>query len=150
MTVVKSLLPVFLCVVMLFSLTVEVFADPVPAETEIPEETSVPAETEVSAETSASGDTNGLDLISSENAGNTQVNVIVADYGLPGSTTPDGESWLDGGSGDGLIESLFGSYRPYDSSGVAAVDWGWIADVVTFLLMIFCLFKLLGGVIRRG
>lgn len=95
-------------------------------------------------------ETENLEFVSSENVGNTQVNVIVADYGLPGSTTPEGESWLDGGSGDGLIESLFGSYRPYDSSGVAAVDWGWIADVAAFLLMIFCLFKLLGGVIRRG
>lgn len=64
------------------------------------------------------------------------------------------------------IRSLFGSYTPrtqtvttyYDGQpisieeqvipGLAGLDYEWIAGVVLFALIVFCLFRLLGGVVR--
>lgn len=66
------------------------------------------------------------------------------------------------------IRSLFGSYTPrtqtvttyYDGQpisteqqiipGLAGLDYEWIAGVVLFGLIVFCLFRLLGGVVRYG
>lgn len=66
------------------------------------------------------------------------------------------------------IRSLFGSYTPrtqtvttyYDGQpisieeqivpGLAGLDYEWIAGVALFALIIFCLFRLLGGVLKHG
>lgn len=67
-----------------------------------------------------------------------------------------------------VLEALFGEYQPrtqtvthyledgfsvtYDEyvPGLAGMDWTWIASVLVFGLMLFCLFRLLGGVIVHG
>lgn len=67
-----------------------------------------------------------------------------------------------------VIRSLFGSYTPrtqtvttyYDGQpistdeqivpGLAGLDYEWIAGAVLFTLIIFCLFRLLGGVLKNG
>jgi hypothetical protein len=64
-------------------------------------------------------------------------------------TTIYDDEWTDGGSGESLLETLFGPYTPYNADGVASVDWAWIADVVIFIVIIVCLFKILGGVLKR-
>lgn len=80
---------------------------------------------------------------------NTQVNVIIADNGVTGASTEDGSVWMDGGSGESLVEKLFGAYRPYDATGIASVDWAWVADVTLFIVVLVSFFKILGGVIKR-
>lgn len=77
--------------------------------------------------------------------GTTQVNVFAV-------TNDDatGGSWIDGGSGDSLIETLFGAYTPYNADGIASVDWAWVADVALFAIVVVCFFKIVGGVIKRG
>ena len=67
-----------------------------------------------------------------------------------------------------VVRNLFGSYTPrtqlvttyYDGQaisveeqivpGVSGLDWEWITGVVLFLLMLYCLFRLLGGVMKYG
>lgn len=81
---------------------------------------------------------------------NTNVNVfVVGDSGATYDESGNEIPWTAGGSGDSLLESLFGAYTPYAASGVAAVDWAWIADVVVFTVMLVCFFKIVGGVIKR-
>lgn len=66
------------------------------------------------------------------------------------------------------IRSLFGSYTPrtqtvttyYDGQpiateeqvipGLAGLDYEWLSGVAIFALVTFCLFRLLGGVLRNG
>ncbi len=66
------------------------------------------------------------------------------------------------------IRSLFGSYTPrtqtvttyYDGQpiateeqvipGLAGLDFEWLSGVAIFALVTFCLFRLLGGVLRHG
>lgn len=75
----------------------------------------------------------------------TQVNVFAV-------TNDDatGGTWIEGGSGDNLIESLFGAYTPYNADGIASVDWAWVSDVALFAIIVVCFFKIVGGVIKRG
>lgn len=63
----------------------------------------------------------------------------------------------------GVVSSIFGEYTPrtYTTNtyidgeivtgleivpGLAGLDWHWIAGVALFAIMLFCLFKLLGGI----
>lgn len=63
----------------------------------------------------------------------------------------------------GVVASIFGDYTPrtYTTStyingevvtgmevvpGLAGLDWHWIAGVALFAIMLFCFFKLLGGI----
>lgn len=66
------------------------------------------------------------------------------------------------------IRSLFGPYTPrtqtvttfYDGQpisideqvipGLAGLDYEWIAGVVLFALIVYCLFRILGGVLKNG
>lgn len=54
-----------------------------------------------------------------------------------------------------VIENLFGVYTPVTGadgiipSGAAGVDWGYIAGVVLFAIVLFCFFKIVGAVIKR-
>ena len=66
-----------------------------------------------------------------------------------------------------VLESLFGEYSPRTQTvtqylsdgtsvesveyvpGLAGMDWPWIASVSVFMLMLYCLFRLLGGVLSR-
>ena len=132
---IKRLLSLFGLVLCLVLCAVPVFAD---------EEVTEPLPDRPATSTADTGGT-----IHSEDAGNTQVNVIIADNGVTGASTAEGETWMDGGSGDSLLEALFGPYRPYDATGLASVDWAWIADAVVFLVLLVCFFKIVGGVIKR-
>lgn len=79
-----------------------------------------------------------------DTSGTTQVNVFAI------QTEDDtGGAWVSGGSGDSLVEQLFGPYTPYNASGIASVDWAWIADVTLFAILIICFFKIVAGVIKR-
>ena len=67
-----------------------------------------------------------------------------------------------------VVRDLFGTYTPKVQTvstyvngelisaeeqyvpGVAGMDWDWIAGVVVFLLMLYCLFRLLGGSVKYG
>ena len=83
-------------------------------------------------------------LIHAEDAGTTQVNVFAIQ-----TEDETGGTWIQGGSGNSLVESLFGEYVPYNASGIASVDWAWIADVVLFAILVSCFFKIVAGVIKR-
>lgn len=65
----------------------------------------------------------------------------------------------------GVVSSIFGTYTPrtYTTTtyidgqavtateivpGVAGLDWPWLCGAVLFAIMLFCLFKLLGGIWR--
>ena len=66
-----------------------------------------------------------------------------------------------------VLESLLGEYRPKTQTvtevlsdgtentyeeyvpGLAGMDWTWIASLAVFIVMIYCLFRLLGSVIVR-
>ena len=72
---------------------------------------------------------------------------IATDAGEERTTYPEG--WIEGGSGDSLLETLFGPYTPYNAEGAASIDFAWIADVVLFGLILFCILKLFGGIIRN-
>lgn len=79
---------------------------------------------------------------------------------------PDGED-LDYNSLGAVLERLLGPYTPktqtvterfedgtvitYDEyvQGLPGVDWSWIASLCVFLLMLYCLFRVLGSVISR-
>ncbi len=88
---------------------------------------------------------------------------------------PDGPDGSPHAAGDmepstlaGTIRSLFGSYTPrtqtvttyYDGQpiaveeqivpGLAGLDFEWLSGVAIFALVTFCLFRLLGGVLRNG
>lgn len=43
-----------------------------------------------------------------------------------------------------------GTIHTYEAiaSGMAGVDWPWIASAALLLLVIFCIFKLIGGIFR--
>ena len=77
-------------------------------------------------------------------SGNTQVNVFAIQ-----TDDETGGTWIQGGSGESLTEKLFGEYTPYNASGIASVDWAWIADVVLFAILIICFFKIVAGVMKR-
>lgn len=47
---------------------------------------------------------------------------------------------------DGEVLAVEEQYVP----GVAGMDWEWIAGVAVFLLLIYCLFRLLGGAVKYG
>lgn len=84
-------------------------------------------------------------LIHEENTtGSTQVNVFAIQ-----TEDETGGTWISGGSGDSLVEQLFGPYTPYNASGLASVDWAWIADVTLFAILVICFFKIVAGVIKR-
>lgn len=76
--------------------------------------------------------------------GNTQVNVFAIQ-----TEDETGGAWIQGGSGETLTEKLFGEYVPYNASGIASVDWAWIADVVLFAILVVCFFKIVAGVMKR-
>lgn len=90
-----------------------------------------------------SGETSTL-IHSEDTSGTTQVNVFAIQ-----TEDETGGTWIQGGSGDSLTESLFGPYTPYNASGLASVDWAWIADVVLFAILVICFFKIVAGVIKR-
>lgn len=63
-----------------------------------------------------------------------------------------------------IITDLFGSYTPvtYDvldssgnvlyspvASGFAGVDWPWLAGVLLFGLSLYCVFRIIGGIITK-
>lgn len=83
-------------------------------------------------------------LIHAEDTGTTQVNVFAIQ-----TEDETGGTWIQGGSGTSLVESLFGEYVPYNAAGIASVDWAWIADVVLFAILVICFFKIVAGVIKR-
>ena len=84
-------------------------------------------------------------LIHSEDtSGSTQVNVFAIQ-----TDDETGGTWIQGGSGESLTEKLFGPYTPYNASGIASVDWAWIADVVLFAILVICFFKIVAGVMKR-
>ena len=83
-------------------------------------------------------------LIHAEDTGTTQVNVFAIQ-----TEDETGGTWIQGGSGTSLVESLFGEYVPYNAAGIASVDWAWIADVVLFSILVICFFKIVAGVIKR-
>ncbi len=88
------------------------------------------------------------------------------------SDTPDSSSPAPDDAGPPTlvetIRSLFGSYTPrtqtvttyYDGQpiateeqlvpGLAGLDFEWLSGVAIFALVTFCLFRLLGGVLRNG
>ena len=78
---------------------------------------------------------------------------------------------LEDGTDNSLVQvvrRLFGTYTPrtqtvttyYDGQplsvdeqiipGLGGLDWEWITGACLFLLMLYCLFRLLGGVVRYG
>lgn len=77
-------------------------------------------------------------------------------------------SLSDDGSIRNVIVSLFGVYAPRTQSvtvyyngeavaveeqvvpGLAGIDYEWIASVALFALMLWCLFRFLGGLMKRG
>ena len=79
-----------------------------------------------------------------DTSGNTQVNVFAIQ-----TEDETGGAWIQGGSGESLTEKLFGEYTPYNASGIASVDWAWIADVVLFAILVLCFFKIVAGVMKR-
>lgn len=79
-----------------------------------------------------------------DTSGNTQVNVFAIQ-----TDDETGGAWIQGGSGESLTEKLFGEYTPYNASGIASVDWAWIADVVLFAILVICFFKIVAGVMKR-
>lgn len=79
-----------------------------------------------------------------EASGNTQVNVFAIQ-----TDDETGGTWIQGGSGESLTEKLFGEYTPYNASGIASVDWAWIADIVLFAILVICFFKIVAGVMKR-
>ena len=83
-------------------------------------------------------------LIHAEDTGTTQVNVFAIQ-----TDDETGGTWIQGGSGNSLVESLFGAYVPYNAAGIASVDWAWIADVVLFAILVICFFKIVAGVMKR-
>ena len=83
-------------------------------------------------------------LIHAEDTGTTQVNVFAIQ-----TEDETGGTWIQGGSGTSLVESLFGEYVPYNAAGIASVDWAWIADAVLFAILVICFFKIVAGVIKR-
>lgn len=54
-----------------------------------------------------------------------------------------------------VINNIFGVYTPVmDSNGVipsgmAGVDWSYVAGVVLFAVVLLCFFKIVGAVIKR-
>lgn len=88
------------------------------------------------------------------------------------SDAPDSSSPAPDNAGPptlaGTIRSLFGPYTPrtqtittyYDGQpiateeqiipGLAGLDFEWLSGVAIFALVTFCLFRLLGGVLRNG
>lgn len=54
-----------------------------------------------------------------------------------------------------VIQNIFGVYTPImDSNGVipsgaAGVDWGYVAGVLLFAIVLFCFFKIVGGLIKK-
>ena len=81
---------------------------------------------------------------SEDTSGSTQVNVFAIQ-----TDDETGGAWIQGGSGESLTEKLFGSYTPYNASGIASVDWAWIADVVLFAILVICFFKIVAGVMKH-
>lgn len=87
----------------------------------------------------------------------------VSPYALASDTLDDTPQSLSA-----VVRSLFGSYTPrtqlvttyYDGQaisveeqivpGISGLDWEWITGVVLFVLMLYCLFRLLGGVMKYG
>ena len=110
---------------------------------------SVETEADTEGETEADSDEqpapNDATLIHQEDtSGNTQVNVFAIQ-----TDDETGGAWIQGGSGESLTEKLFGEYTPYNASGIASVDWAWIADVVLFAILVLCFFKIVAGVMKR-
>ena len=70
-----------------------------------------------------------------DTSGNTQVNVFAIQ-----TDDETGGTWIQGGSGES---------PPYNASGIASVDWAWIADVVLFAILVLCFFKIVAGVMKR-
>lgn len=99
---------------------------------------------DTSTESDNSSTSDSMLIHQEETSGTTQVNVFAI------QTEDDtGGAWVSGGSGDSLVEQLFGPYTPYNASGIASVDWAWIADVTLFAILIICFFKIVAGVIKR-
>lgn len=48
------------------------------------------------------------------------------------------------------IELIDGTMYQYSAvpDGLAGVDWPWIGSAILLIVVLFCLFKLLGGVLR--
>ena len=121
--------------------------------TEIEDNTSNSDETEADTEGETEADSDELPTPAPDDAtlihqeepsGNTQVNVFAIQ-----TDDETGGAWIQGGSGESLTEKLFGEYTPYNASGIASVDWAWIADVVLFAILVLCFFKIVAGVMKR-
>lgn len=150
---IAALISVVLCVALL---CVPVYADELPETpagevTENTDESGSSGEEETTLPDTPATNSSGESetVVSDDVTENTQVNVIIADNGVTGASTEEGEVWMDGGSGESLVEKLFGAYRPYDATGLASVDWAWVADVTLFAILLVSFFKILGGVIKR-
>lgn len=51
-------------------------------------------------------------------------------------------------------ETLFGIYTPLSFTDTAGnvsymTDWGYVARCVFFMIVVFCIFKLIGGMFKR-
>ena len=98
--------------------------------------------------------------------------VLVPDTGSDSYTTydldPPAQSEAEGSTVRDILVSLFGPYTPRthtvtdhlaDGSsvtstqavpGLAGLDYEWLAGVALFSLILFCLFRILGGVLKNG
>ena len=118
------------------------------AETEIEDNISIPetdaAETPVTETSEIPVDDVPTLIHSEDTSGSTQVNVFAIQ-----TDDETGGTWIQGGSGESLTEKLFGPYMPYNASGIASVDWAWIADVALFAILVICFFKIVAGVMKR-
>ena len=120
----------------------------VTAETEIENNISNPetdaSETPVTETSEIPVDDVPTLIHSEDTSGSTQVNVFAIQ-----TDDETGGTWIQGGSGESLTEKLFGPYMPYNASGIASVDWAWIADVALFAILVICFFKIVAGVMKR-
>lgn len=92
--------------------------------------------------------------------------LLPAESAVTGETTSDADDSSPAEGFPSMVTTLFGDYTPRTYSvttylsdgstvttteyvpGLAGMDWPWIAGVALFALVLYCFFKLLGGVLR--
>lgn len=99
------------------------------------------------------------------NTANTPVSVIVEDNSPVIVTGTDAGHVVRSAFMSALV-AIFGEYTPFTQtvttyfadgtsvetvqyvSGIAGLDWMWIAGVVLFCIVIYCIFRMIGGVLK--
>ena len=99
------------------------------------------------------------------NTANTPVSVIVEDNSPVIVTGIDADNAVRSAFMSALV-AIFGEYTPLTQtvttyfadgsvvesveyvSGIAGLDWMWIAGVVLFCIVIYCIFRMIGGVLK--